>query len=76
MKNKTASQILAQVISLTKARPVRATAEETRQIRELEEFEERSEEVRQRMAKVNEERRREEAILTQARGEIEAMKET
>lgn len=76
MRNRTRYDILAQLINVTKAKPVRATPEEERQIRDMEEFEARSEEDRQRMAKVNEERKKEEAILTQARGEVDAMKET
>lgn len=76
LKDKTTSQILAELLNLTKGKVVRPTPEEARQIRELEEFQKRSAEDRERMLKVNEARKREEAILTQARGEVEAMKES
>jgi large subunit ribosomal protein MRP49 len=72
MKHRLDSEILDQLMSLTKARAVRATAEELRQIQEIEEQNARSERDALKMAKVNEKRKREEAILTQARGEIEA----
>jgi len=72
MKHRLDSEILDQLMSLTKARAVRATAEELRQIQEMEEQNARSERDALKMAEVNEKRKREEAILTQARGEIEA----
>lgn len=75
MKNKTVSQILTELYYLTKGKQIKPTADETRQLRDLEEFEQRSAEVREKQQLVNEARKREEAILTQARGEVEAMKE-
>jgi large subunit ribosomal protein MRP49 len=76
MKNRDVSEIVAQLMTLTNAKPVRPTAEETRQLQELEEYRAKSAQDRERMKAVMEQRRREEAILTQARGEAEAMKET
>jgi large subunit ribosomal protein MRP49 len=75
MKNKTVSQILTELYNLTKGKQIKPTVDETRQLRELEEFKQRSAEVREKQQLVNEARKREEAILTQARGEVEAMKE-
>jgi large subunit ribosomal protein MRP49 len=72
MKHRLDSEILDQLMSLTKARAVRATAEELREIQEMEEQNARSERDALKMAEVNEKRKREEAILTQARGEVEA----
>lgn len=76
MKNRDVSEIVAQLMTLTNAKPVKPTAEETRQLQELEEYRVKSAQDRERMKAVMEQRRREEAILTQARGEAEAMKET
>jgi large subunit ribosomal protein MRP49 len=76
MESKNTSEILSELMNFTKGKPVKATPEETRQIQELEEFQKRSEEDRERMLKVNAERKREEAILTQARGEVEAMRDS
>jgi large subunit ribosomal protein MRP49 len=72
MKHRLDSEILDQLMSLTKARAVKATAEELRQIQEMEEQNARSERDAIKMAEVNAKRKREEAILTQARGELEA----
>jgi large subunit ribosomal protein MRP49 len=76
MKNKTTSEILTQLMELTNGKPIKPTAEELRQIRELEEFNEKSLQDRQRMNEVNAARKREEAILTQAKGEVEASRES
>jgi large subunit ribosomal protein MRP49 len=76
MKHRDESEILSQLMALTKAKPVKATAEETRQLQELQEHEVKSSKDRERMAAVTAERKKEEAILIQARGEVEAMKES
>jgi large subunit ribosomal protein MRP49 len=76
MQNKTVSEILTQLMTLTTGKPVKATAEEARQIRELEEFRDKSAVDAERMKAVNEVRKREQAILTQAKGEFEATKDS
>lgn len=76
MQNKTVSEILSQLMLLTKGKPVKATAEEARQIREIEEFQDKATADAERMEAVNAARKREAAILTQARGEVAAMKES
>jgi len=62
-------------MEITKAKAVKPTAEEMSQLRELEEYRERAKGDRERMIKVNAERKKEEAVLVQARGEVEAMNE-
>ncbi|KAI9844552.1 MAG: hypothetical protein M1837_005511 [Sclerophora amabilis] len=70
MKHKHESAILSQLIELTGAMPIAATPEEMEQLRDLKERGERAEEDSARMAEVNAQRKREEAILAQARGEV------
>lgn len=72
MKNKHKDAILAKVLEMTKARVVAPTAEEARQLRELEEQDVRSREDRARMAVVMEELRREKAMIEKARGPVKA----
>ena len=73
MKHRVESEILDQLMKLTNAKPVRATAEELRQIQELEEQKSRSERDSILSREVREKRKREEAILVQARGEVESL---
>jgi large subunit ribosomal protein MRP49 len=73
MKHRLDSEILDQLLKLTKAKVVRPTAEEQRQMQEMEEQNTKSEKDAAMMAEVNAKRKREEEILTQARGEVEAM---
>ena len=75
MRNKTVSQVLTELYAITKGKVIKPTADEARELRELEEFEQRSAEVRALQTDVNAARKREQAILTQARGEVEAMRE-
>jgi len=75
MEFKQESEILSQLMALTKAKPVKATLEETRQIEELEDLRARSLKNSARMAAVNAKRKREENMLAQARGEVEATRE-
>ena len=70
MKHKHESEILAQVVEITRAKKVEATADEEAALRHLEEFRKRSEQDAVLMAKVNEKRRREQALLEQARGHM------
>ena len=72
MKDRHESEILKQVLELTKATRIRATAEEEAEIRELEEQKKRSTADMLRNAKLNEEKRQEKALLAQARGAVEA----
>jgi len=76
MKHRHESEILSQLMTLTKAKPVKPTAEELRQIQELEEHRAQSERDSKRMHEVNEKRKQTEAMLAQARGELAAAKET
>ncbi len=73
MKHRPESEILDQLLALTRARIVRPTAEETRQIQEIEEQNARSERDSVMMAEVNAKRQREEAILLAARGDPYSM---
>jgi large subunit ribosomal protein MRP49 len=75
MKHRHDSEILEQLLRLTKAKVVRPTAEEQREIQEMEEQNAKSERDANMMAKVNAKRKREEEILEQARGEVEAIQE-
>jgi len=75
MKNRSPLEILDKLLKLTNAKVVKATPEETRQIQELEEQRIRSEKDAAEMAKVNAKRKREEAILTQARGEVDTLQD-
>ena len=73
MKHRQDSEILDQLLRLTKAKAVNATAEERRLIQEMEEQNRQSEKDAAMMVEVNAKRKREKAILEQARGEIEAL---
>jgi large subunit ribosomal protein MRP49 len=75
MKHRHDSEILEQLLKLTKAKVVRPTAEEQREMQEMEEQNARSERDAAMMAEVNAKRKREEEILEQARCEVEAMQE-
>jgi large subunit ribosomal protein MRP49 len=75
MKHRQDSEILEQLLKLTKAKVVRATAEEQREIQEMEEQNARSERDATMMAEVNATKKREAEILEQARGEVEAMQD-
>ncbi|KAJ5038110.1 uncharacterized protein L3040_006979 [Drepanopeziza brunnea f. sp. 'multigermtubi'] len=68
MKHRPESEILDQLLALTRARVVKATAEESRQIQEIEEQRVRSEKDAILSAEVLAKKRREEAILAAARG--------
>ena len=69
MKNKNVSVILTKLMELTKAKAVRATAEELRQIQEFEEQQKKCEEVRVLMARETERIKKEKDMLEQSRGE-------
>jgi large subunit ribosomal protein MRP49 len=70
MKHRHESEILSQLLSVTKAVPVEATPEELAQLNELDEQRQLSEKDAQRSRAVNEKRKRTEAMLAQARGEV------
>lgn len=72
MKHRHESEILSQLLLLTNATPVEPTAEELQQIRDLEDQRQLSERDSKRSQAVNEKRRRQEAMLAQARGEVAA----
>jgi large subunit ribosomal protein MRP49 len=74
MKHLSESAILEQLLTLTQARAVRTSPEDTRLMQELEEYEARNDRVREMMAAVMVKRKREADILNQARGEVEALK--
>jgi large subunit ribosomal protein MRP49 len=74
MKHLSESAILEQLLTLTQARAVRASPEDTRLMQDLEEYEARNDRVREMMAAVMVKRKREADILNQARGEVEALK--
>jgi large subunit ribosomal protein MRP49 len=75
MKNKKVSEILTQVLEITKAREMKATVEETRQIQELKEQRERSERESEKRADAMEKRKREDAIMAQARNAVDAARQ-
>jgi len=75
MKHRHESQILSQLLAVTKAVPVEPTKEELEQIRELEEQQRLSEQDSKRSQAVNVKRKRTEAMLAQARGEVAAAQE-
>lgn len=56
---------------MTNARVVRATAEETRQLQELEQMDRQSERDAEVMLRVKEKEKREKAILLAARGSVD-----
>lgn len=68
MKYKHESEILQQVMELTKAAPVRATPEEEAEMQELQEQKKRSTQDMLRNERLNEQKRQEKALLEQARG--------
>src|SRR5438045_1795644 len=70
MKYRHESEILSELFSITKAIPVEPIVEELTQLKELEEQRRLSERDAQRSHAVNEKRKRTEAMLTQARGEV------
>ena len=70
MKHKHESDILSQLLSITQATPVVATPDEVVELRQLEDQRKRSEQDALMMAGVNEKRRREQALLQQARGSV------
>ena len=72
MKDQHESEILKRVMELTGATPVSATAEEVAEMEELGVQQKRSAQDRMRMAKVNEQKRQEQALLDQARGTMAA----
>jgi large subunit ribosomal protein MRP49 len=74
MKHRDNSAILAQVLALTKARVLRASPEDVRLGQELAEKEASSAHVRGLMQAVQAARKKEQDILTQARGEVEALR--
>jgi large subunit ribosomal protein MRP49 len=73
MKHRHESEILSQLMSLTKATPVAPTSEEAEQLRSLEEHRIQSEKDSARSHEVNEKRKQKEAILAQARGQGSSM---
>jgi len=75
MKHYHESEILSQLLSITKAVPLQPSPEELQQISDLEEQRKQSEMDAQRSQKVNEKRRRRDAMLAQARGEVTASRE-
>jgi large subunit ribosomal protein MRP49 len=75
MKHRHESEILSQLMSITKAVPVEPTPEELQQIRDLEEQRLLSERDSKKSQAFNERKRHEEAMLAQARGEVAAAQE-
>jgi large subunit ribosomal protein MRP49 len=75
MKHRSESEILTQLMSITKAQLVHPTQDELDQMRELEQQHYQSEKDSQRSQAVNEKRRRRDAMLAQARSGIAAAKE-
>ncbi|CZS98631.1 related to ribosomal protein MRP49 [Rhynchosporium agropyri] len=73
MKHRPESEILDQLLAVTRARVLKPTAEDLRQVQEIEEQDARSERDAIMMAEVNAKRKREEAIMTQARGNPDAV---
>lgn len=70
MKHRHESEILSQLLALTNAVPVEPTAEEVEQLQQLAAHQELSERDSSRHRVFNEEKKREEAILAQARSAI------
>ncbi|KAI9697228.1 MAG: hypothetical protein M1836_004792 [Candelina mexicana] len=75
MKHRHESEILSQLLEVTKAVKIKATREEEEEIREMEEERKRREADARRSAVVNAERKREEEMLRQARGQVAAKAE-
>ena len=63
-------------MEVTKAREVKATAEELRQIQELKEQAAKSERESKSRAAATEKRKREDAIMAQARSAVEAARQS
>jgi large subunit ribosomal protein MRP49 len=75
MKHRSESEILTQLISITKAVPTHPSQDELDQMRELEQQRNLSEKDSQRSHAVNEKRRRRDAMLAQAQSGVAAAKE-
>ncbi|KAF2236664.1 hypothetical protein EV356DRAFT_64283 [Viridothelium virens] len=73
MKHRTDTQILQELVKVTKAIEISPTPEDEAMIAELEDQRNRSEKDRQLMASVMRDRKAEEARLMQARGEVERL---
>lgn len=72
MTNRTATEILRDLMSLTKAMPIEPTPQEREELENLDQMRQRSAEARALSLEVRAKRKREEALLAQARGEIAA----
>lgn len=72
MKNRTDEEILRDFMRVTKAQQVEATPDELEELRRLEEQRIRSERESKISLAVREKKKREEALLAQARGEVDA----
>lgn len=72
MKHKHESEILKQVMELTRATPVRATPEDEAEMQALDEQKKRSTQDMLRNAKLNDQKKQEKALLEQARGVMTA----
>ncbi|KAI9734705.1 MAG: hypothetical protein M1818_006692 [Claussenomyces sp. TS43310] len=72
MKHRTDSEILSQLMALTKARPVDPTPRDLEDIRKLEEFKVKSDADKAVSQKVRDDKAHHAAMLAQARGEIVA----
>jgi large subunit ribosomal protein MRP49 len=75
MKHRNESEILSKLLAITKAVPIEPTKEELEQIRDLEEQQRLSAQHSKSSQALNEKRRRDEAMLAQARGEVAAARE-
>ncbi|KZF19978.1 50S ribosomal protein-like protein Mrp49 [Xylona heveae TC161] len=72
MKHRHESQILSELVKLTKARKIEATAEEKEQLKQVQEDRRQSEKSSQRAAVINAQRKQKEEMLRQARAAAEA----
>ena len=70
MKHRHESEILSELLGLTKATPIAVTEEEEAVLEELKEEERRAEADRVRNSRYTEQKRQEKALLDQARGVI------
>lgn len=68
MRNRSDSEILKQLLDVTKAKEVEIEEEDVEKLRELAEFRARSERDSAQHHKANEEKRRKEVMLNAARG--------
>lgn len=66
MKHRSESEILEQLLKLTQARTVKATAEELRELQEIKEADDRAAAHAAKAAQLNEAKRRERQLLQQA----------